>query len=458
MSHSSISQPVMRGWFIVILGVYFVVAGLFAVFTPPWQAPDEPAHYNYVAQVAKNGCCPTIEPGDWNSPYLEQLKATHFAADLLGNLNTIQYEDHQPPLYYLLQAPIFSLTGGSLIAMRLVSVVFGAGIVICAYLLGLLVVPGKPQVALAAAALVAFLPQHVAITASANNDSLSNFIVVGGLLAVTAYLQGRAVKEWQLGLVVGIGLLTKVSTLFLGGVVGLAILLKWWSEGGRTQWKLLLRRVLMFAVPALVLGGIWWAHSMSVYGFPDLFGLRQHDRVVTDQARTADLIAQIGWGGYVSRAVQTTFNSFWGQFGWMALPLPEWIYSVIQVLLLVCISGLGMRVFISRGDEGSIDLSRQRAQRNVWIILITTMVLAVLAYIYYNTVFLQLQGRYMFAGLVPFALVLATGIEAWREWLTNRLPQIALRGYGVLFTVLPFAWFAVLDVYLLWRVIVPGLK
>ena len=31
-----------------ILSVYAVLATMYAVYTPPWQAPDEPAHYNYV--------------------------------------------------------------------------------------------------------------------------------------------------------------------------------------------------------------------------------------------------------------------------------------------------------------------------------------------------------------------------------------------------------------------------
>src|SRR5436190_24389613 len=89
---------------LILIG-YFIVGGLFAIKTPVWQAPDEPAHYNYILQVAHNGCCPKIEPGDWNAAYLDQLKAAKFAPDLLANLPTIQYEDHQPPLYYLLEAP-----------------------------------------------------------------------------------------------------------------------------------------------------------------------------------------------------------------------------------------------------------------------------------------------------------------------------------------------------------------
>ena len=48
---------------------------------------------------------------------------------MLGDLPTIQYEDHQPPLYYLLASLVFQLTNGSLIALRLFSVLIGAGVV-----------------------------------------------------------------------------------------------------------------------------------------------------------------------------------------------------------------------------------------------------------------------------------------------------------------------------------------
>ena len=41
--------------FFVILAGYFIVAGLFAIRVPAWQAPDEPAHYNVVRQIAELG-------------------------------------------------------------------------------------------------------------------------------------------------------------------------------------------------------------------------------------------------------------------------------------------------------------------------------------------------------------------------------------------------------------------
>ncbi len=443
---------------LLILIAYGVVAGLFALRTPPWQAPDEPAHYNYAAQVAQAGCCPTIDVGDWDSAYLDQLKAAHFSPELLGKIDTIQYEDHQPPLYYLMQSLVYKVTDGSLIAMRLFSALLGMGTIACAYFIARLLLPERPQVASGAAALVAFLPQHVAILASVNNDSLAGVEIGLTLLTTLLYLRGqdriyRVPTVLVLGILCGLGLLTKVSTLFLLGVVAVAILLKWWTtseKNERTQSIVsLIRTLVIFAVPVIILGGIWWLHSINVYGFPDIFGLRRHDLVVTDQARTADLIAQIGFGGYFSRALETTFNSFWGQFGWMALPLPGWMYPIFLLLLLV--GGSGLMIEIIRGRSGVAD-NASRWQIQGWMILSLTAFLAVLAYLYYNSVFLQLQGRYLFTGIIPFAIGMALGVDGWRRRLLQKMPAAQWLTVGVFLLLIP------LDIYLILRIIEPLLR
>jgi hypothetical protein len=38
---------------IFILTAYLALAALYAVFTPKWQAPDEPAHFN-ASEIARN--------------------------------------------------------------------------------------------------------------------------------------------------------------------------------------------------------------------------------------------------------------------------------------------------------------------------------------------------------------------------------------------------------------------
>ena len=457
-----------RVLFVLLIAAYLVVGALFAFRTPDWQAPDEPAHYNYVAQVATNGCCPVLEAGDWNSTYLDSLKSARFRPDTLGDLGTIQYEDHQPPLYYLLEAIIFRLTNGSLTALRLFSVLLGAGVVAATVAVGKALLPDHPQIALGAAAFVAFLPQHIAMLAAVENDALAELIVALTLWGIVVHLKSGRVKAWHLGVLVGLGLLTKVSTLFLAGLVPLAILLRWWitrdpnapvnrpvqtalglayvrREGTVMPFEPL-RRLIAFGVPTLILAGGWWLRDLDVYGFPDIFGLGRHNQVVVGQLRTADYITQLGVGEYLRRGFETTFNSFWGQFGWMALPLNNGIYAVI--LIFVGITALGWLIGLRRPLTPA---ANRPAQRAAWFILSLTALLALLQYLYYNTEFVQFQGRYLYPGLIPLGLWIALGLDGWR-----RLIFADRRGVVLWIAPALIALLIPLDLYLVWRVI-PGL-
>ncbi|MCA9978379.1 MAG: glycosyltransferase family 39 protein, partial [Anaerolineales bacterium] len=160
----------------VILLLYLVLGTLFAVYTPAWQAPDEPAHYNYVRQLAM-GHWPVMELGDYDEAYKNEAIGSGFAPEY--DVSLITYEDWQPPLYYLLLTPVFWLTGGSLLALRLVSVLLGAGVVALAYAVARRLFPERREVAVGTAVFAAFLPQHLSILASVNNDALAELLIAG---------------------------------------------------------------------------------------------------------------------------------------------------------------------------------------------------------------------------------------------------------------------------------------
>ena len=42
-----------------IVLVYLILATLYAAYTPDWQAPDEPAHYNYVQYLGEHTVSPS---------------------------------------------------------------------------------------------------------------------------------------------------------------------------------------------------------------------------------------------------------------------------------------------------------------------------------------------------------------------------------------------------------------
>jgi 4-amino-4-deoxy-L-arabinose transferase-like glycosyltransferase len=438
--------------FAFIVTAYLVAGALYAIYTPPWQAPDEPAHFNYIRQIATYGCCPRIETGDWQSAYLSQLTSSRFAPEHLDQLNSIQYEDHHPPLYYLLASVVYKLTNGALVALRLFSVMLGAAVVCLSYLIGCSIAPDQPHIALGSMVLVAFTPQHLSMMASVNNDALAELIVALALFWLIRYLQAEAVPIWRLGLIVGLALLTKITIYFLALVVPLAIWLKWRRQGEPA--RRFLRSTIIFLVVAIFVGGLWWLRNIAVYGFPDFLGLAAHDAVVADQPRTAEFIAQHGFSAYITQLAGTTFKSFWGQFGWMALPLDGvlggWIYRGFAALSLAGLAGFilaARRWFIAERAA-----ARPRMSAGAIIVLLAIVLLVALQFIYYNIEFQQWQGRYLFPALIPITFLLVCGLDYWRARLLSRwetgpwLLPLSLMGLGAL------------DVYLLFWVIVPGLS
>jgi len=159
----------------LILLMYLVVGSLYAVYNPDWQAPDEPAHYNVVRQLAE-GTFPVIEPADYDQDFQGQAISSGFDPVYDVPDRYFSYEDWQPPLYYLLLVPIYWLFDGALEPLRLASLVLGAGVVLLTYGVAWLIWRREAW-ALTAAAFVAFLPQHLAIMASLNNDALAELLI-----------------------------------------------------------------------------------------------------------------------------------------------------------------------------------------------------------------------------------------------------------------------------------------
>lgn len=399
-----------------ILALYALLGVLYAVYTPPWQAPDEPAHYNYIRFVAEEGALPVIGPGDYDQAYLGRIVSEGFPQGL--SVAPLTYEDHQPPLYYLLATPVYLLTGGRLLPLRLLSVALGLIWLTVVHRLARALCPDRPFLALTAAGLAALIPQHIAMTAAVNNDILAEL-----LLATTLLLALRPdPNPWVLGAVVGLALVTK-TTAYIALPVALVALgsnHKGYPYGARAGRMLL---------AALLVAGPWLARNVVVYGWMDPLGLARHNTVVTGQPRTAEWLALYGPLGLAERFVRTTFQSFWGQFGWMAVPLHPPVY-----LALAALSGLVVAGFVG----WLLDRRRPRLtphQRRGAGLLTLSALLTVLSYFWYNATFVQHQGRYLFPALVPLALMGALGIE----WLLDRTAGVLL-GPGLLGIPAGMAW------------------
>jgi 4-amino-4-deoxy-L-arabinose transferase-like glycosyltransferase len=377
----------------------------YALATPLWQNPDEPAHYAYAHQIATGGGVPVLKQGDYDQAYLERLMAAGFPPAM--PVDTLRYEGHQPPLFYLAAATADAALGAQPVAvrvraLRLFSLALGAGVVVLAFAVGRRVFPRAAAMAVAVAALPALLPQHVAMAAAVNNDALSWLLSAAVLLLSLRLGQapdrlGARRFALGLGVLMGAVLLTKTTAYLTLALPVLALLAR-----GRSGWRVsrseLTGLALAYGVAA-VLGALWFGRNLAVYGGFDFLGLVRHNAIVSGQP------LPLGWGLPELRTLATTlFQSFWLQLGWMTVPAQPWVYGIVAAVSGALLAGLAAGVWRSRRGAAAPAVAGAA-------VLGAAIGLAVLQVGCYNLQFLQPQGRYLFVALVPLAVAAAAGLR-----------------------------------------------
>jgi hypothetical protein len=159
--------------------------------------------------------------------------------------------------------------------------------------------------------------------------------------------------------------------------------------------------------------------------------------------------------------LRTTFQSFWGQFGWMAIPLNTGLYLVLLVFTIA--STVAFVTWWAHGRSAKRRLQSQthtksdadvhspylvltETQNRQLTLLAVLALLTLLAFIWYNLQFVQHQGRYLYPALIPIGTALALGwcfVFSRREAIAHWLWLVVLLGLGAF------------DLYLLFRVILP---
>jgi len=438
-----------RLYLLVIVAAYLMAATVFALRTPAWQNPDEPAHYNNIAHIAAGEGLPVLYMGAYDQEYLSQLLAEHFAAR--HPIASLRYEAYQPPLYYVAATPVFWLTQGNLFALRLFNIALGAVAIVLLYLCVELVFPTKPLLSVGAAAFAALLPMHVAMSAAVNNDGLAELLLLAAMLALLRwmrmqfYAQGEAQRATPfliIGVLVGLGMATKIyaymALVLFAGLVWLVLWLQPRVETAapralsptRHSFRQGLVAVLWLVLPVAVLIVPLWLRNVQLYGAWDLLGMRFHDAVVVGQPTTTAWIEQYGWITYGERAMTFTFRSFWGVFGWMGVFMDSRIYTILQIFSGVV--GFGLLWALVRFISGRPETDMDHFQS--WVLgFLAIMLLAVTAgFVWYNLKFVQHQGRYFLWGILPISVFVALG---WRELMQPLQGKVT----GFLAAVLAFA-------------------
>lgn len=430
-----------RVWLVVV--PFVVLALVYSIVTPIFEASDELWHYPVVHHMALGRGLPVQDPAS------EQLW---------------RQEGSQPPLYYGLgalltwwidtsdlpdvrrlnpHADIGVVTAdgnvnmtvhtareafpyhGTTLAVHIVrwlSVAMGAVTVALTYVIGRRLFGPAPAgsrdaagkeggrgpdtIALLAAATVAFNPMFLFISASVNND---NLVVM--LSAVALWLMLRLEdgplslrRAALLGLVIGLAILSKVSAVGLIPLAGLALLVISWR---RRTWR------MFFACGAVVVGvaalvcGWWLLRNQQLYGDP--LGLKTLAAITGARYPQPNLLQLAGeWQGFLW--------SFWGLFGGLNVPLEQWTYTLLNILAVL--GGLGLLLFAGRCIVRRSSPVRQAGERNRSICGLALLpallnaawpVIVFVALIRWTLMTPASQGRLMFSALPSIGLWLALG-------------------------------------------------
>jgi hypothetical protein len=194
---------------------------------------------------------------------------------------------------------------------------------------------------------------------------------------------------------------------------------------------------------ALLVSAPWFIRNGLTYGWRDPLGLARHNAVVEGQMRASEYLALYGWDGLLSRVVHFTFQSFWGQFGWMGVVLPARLYQALVLLSVLLTGGFLWWLFDRRRPRLTLP------QRASLILLIASSTFTLLEFLGYNLTFVQHQGRYLFPALIPIGTAAALGLSRLARVLPQRIRAWVMATF--------FAGLAVLDVYCLFAFIIPFL-
>ncbi|HQE93607.1 MAG TPA: glycosyltransferase family 39 protein [Anaerolineae bacterium] len=370
----------------VILLSFTLLGVIYSAIVPIFEASDEVWHYPLVQHIAEHWTLPVqpLEAGVSSGPWRQEAS--------------------QPPLYYAIAAILTAWidTGdleqvrhlnphvaagvatpdgnnvnlvvhnptverfpwrGTVLAVhivRLFSVFLGTWAVYLTWALVRELFPEHPRLALTTAAIHAFTPMYLFISAAVNNDNL-----VVPLCSLALLMMVRLVKSQEstvaspqsnvksylaLGVVIGLGLLTKSSAIALLPFAVATIAWQAWQNWkfGHGKWEIgnqhagkfsisdlqsPIANLALVLIPAFAISGWWFYRNFRLYG--DWLGLNAFYAVLGTRDIAADF-AQL-WAERFAFAA-----GYWGNFGGLNVPMPTWIYTVLNAFAIL--AGLNLVV------------------------------------------------------------------------------------------------------------------
>jgi len=236
--------------------IYLALQSRYLFVTPFISGPDEPEHLAYVVSIATRFEIPQMAP-------LRYAPGHSIATP----------QAQHPPLYYALAAPLYLVLApfgrqAVWIGLRLLSVLFGLVVLWLCWLTARTVWESRLIHAYGMVAALALLPTFLYSTSTINGEPLAAVFGAAAFYFMSRLLAGPFKQRTLLllGVMLGLGALTKMTTLGWWPAAALALFLAARTSGispaERNQ------GILLLALPALAIPAVWWIRSSHLYGTP----------------------------------------------------------------------------------------------------------------------------------------------------------------------------------------------
>jgi hypothetical protein len=424
---------------------------IWAFLIPPWQVPDEAAHFTYVAHIVEQGELPytrqTAELPLYSQEVIESLKnGLYFATSSGGSPipppltvmpagydYAIARDYYAPGMErrsaggatatpysagsYLLEVPAYWLFRdmpilSRLYAVRCVIAVVGALSCLFAYAIGT-TLGGDREWGRTLGLMLAWFPQYTFMSAGMNNDAASILCATALIWLIIILLQRQRLSlalALAMGFCAAVGAIVKPTTVPIALVSGVVVLWQLVREKRQTGIPLSHRARLLL---------IYTLGAALIIG-PELL-LRRYLGTRATAAAVAEVDSSLSLHGFSYPLAEylhakTAAGSFylqwfflktgWGLFGTLDVPLGEETYAVIGLISIVGITAALVAALTNGAVRWKLALPLALIAAQVGFVF-----LGMDYYLSYATTGtpLGIQGRYLFPALVPFLYLLLSG-------------------------------------------------
>ncbi len=436
----------------LILVTTFILGGIYAIVNPVFEGGDELWHYPMVQHLANGNPLPVQvfdpdEAGLWKQQASQPPLYYYVSAALIfwidtGDMVEKRWENphvdngivtRDGNINLTIHNPNWNSWQGTLFAVRIVrffSVLLGAVTVYFTYRIGKYVAAPHAQldyVPLLAAAMVAFLPMRLFVGSAVNNDNgmmalatVAVFLIIK--LVDDAGKQPAVYRSlFTIGVVIGAACLTKIVgvgllPLALGGI----FIANWRQLREPFAPSLYVRTVIQFLfvfAVTFMIAGWWYIRNVQLYN--DWRGWSAFIAVLGERPQPATL-AQL-WDERVG-----FMQSYWGLFGGVNVPMANWIYTLLNTVLVIGVIGFAFFFLrqiadFAKGQNEPVIPQRTATRLISWLfdfvaanfVIICCLVwlgAVVSGLISWATTTWSSQGRLVFGALQVEMVLLATGL------------------------------------------------